>query len=118
MTESIGRLSAVMLNVEDMDKACAFYRDTMGLTLKFRDGDRYAAFDAGGVTLALAGQSERGASPVALNFKVADLPAALDRLAAGGARLESGPVEGPHEKRAALRDRDGHAINLFMPLRT
>jgi predicted enzyme related to lactoylglutathione lyase len=104
-----------MLNVEDMDKACAFYQGTVGLPLKFRDGNRWAAFDAGGVTLALAGQAERGPSPVALNFKVENVPAEVERLVAAGARVVSGPAPGAHEIRASLRDGDGHVINLFSP---
>jgi catechol 2,3-dioxygenase-like lactoylglutathione lyase family enzyme len=106
----------VMLNVDDMDKACAFYANTMGLKLKFRDGERWAAFDAGSVTLALAGGSERANTPVALNFKVANVDEALARVTADGARREGQTATSAHEVRAAVRDLDGHVINLYSPL--
>jgi lactoylglutathione lyase len=82
MPEPIGQLSTLMINVEDMDKACAFYANTMGLRLKFRDGARWAAFDAGGVTLALAGAGERPNAPMSLNFKVANVDHALSQILA------------------------------------
>jgi catechol 2,3-dioxygenase-like lactoylglutathione lyase family enzyme len=116
MPEPIGQLSIVMLNVDDMDKACAFYANTMGLKLKFRDGARWAAFDAGGVTLALAAGSERASTPVALNFKVANVEEALARVTADGGRREGQTVTSAHEVRAAVRDHDGHVINLYSPV--
>lgn len=116
MSNPLGQLRTVMMNVKDMDKACRFYGDTMGLSLQFRDGDRWAAFDAGGVTLGLAGQSERAAEKIALNFKVADVEQAVDHIVASGGRLESAVVTGAHERRASVRDADGHLIILYSPL--
>jgi lactoylglutathione lyase len=116
MPEPIGQLSTLMINVEDMDKACAFYANTMGLRLKFRDGARWAAFDAGGVTLALAGAGERPNAPISLNFKVTNLEQALQRVLADGGRLETETVTTAHESRAAVRDVDGHLIHLYSPV--
>ena len=116
MTEPIGRFSTLMISVKNMDEACTFYGTTMGLSLKFRDGDHWAAFDAGGITLALAGASERTSDSIALNFKVPDVEQALAQILAGGGRLESEAITGGHERRAAVRDCDGNLIHLYSPV--
>jgi len=36
------RIGNVLYPVDDLDAAVAFYRDALGLPLKFTDGDRYA----------------------------------------------------------------------------
>jgi predicted enzyme related to lactoylglutathione lyase len=104
-----------MLNVEDMDKACAFYGNVMGLPLKFRQENMWAAFDAGGVTLALAGQAEKAQNPVALNFKVENVADATNTAVAGGAILMAPEKKGGHEIRATVKDTNGHLINFYSP---
>lgn len=115
MTNPIGQLRTVMLNVEDMDNACAFYADVMGLPLKFRQENLWAAFDAGGVTLALAGQTEKAQNPVALNFKVETVADAIRKALEGGAVLVAPEKNGGHEVRATVRDTSGHLINFYSP---
>jgi catechol 2,3-dioxygenase-like lactoylglutathione lyase family enzyme len=48
---TIGQAS---INVHDVDKAVAFYRDTLGLRFLFQAGPKMAFFDCGGVRLMLA----------------------------------------------------------------
>jgi predicted enzyme related to lactoylglutathione lyase len=114
MERPIGRLGNVVLPADEFGKAVDFYQYVLGLPLKFRDGDRWAAFDAGGITLALAGGSEKppGNAP-ALSFKVEDVAAALARAVAGGAVLVAPAAEGPHEIRGAVRDRAGHLVYFY-----
>jgi predicted enzyme related to lactoylglutathione lyase len=54
---------------------------------------------------------------VSLAIKVVDLDAALASALQGGATLVTGPVAGPHEIRAELRDPDGHLLTLYTPVR-
>lgn len=119
MAETIGTLSSVMIQVKEMDEACAFYGDVLGFKLKFRDGDRWAAFDAGGITLALAGEGERPSQVVtenvALNIKVADTAYAMERSLWGGARLLEEPKTTSHEIRATVQDPSGRIINFYTP---
>jgi len=116
MDGPIGRLGNVILPVEDLGRAVDFYQRTLGLALKFRDGDRWAAFDAGGVTLALAGGAERPpGNVIALSFKVENVAAALARAVADGAVLAAPAAEGPHEIRGAVKDRAGHLIYFYSP---
>ncbi|HKB30245.1 MAG TPA: VOC family protein [Streptosporangiaceae bacterium] len=45
-TEPTARLRNVLYPVADLDQAIRFYRDGLGLAVKFQDGDRFAALDA------------------------------------------------------------------------
>ena len=47
----------VILSTDDLDDSIRFYSETLGMTLKFRDGAHYAALDGGSITLALATSS-------------------------------------------------------------
>ncbi|HEY3003425.1 MAG TPA: VOC family protein [Kribbellaceae bacterium] len=103
--------------VDNVDTAVQFYRDALGLPLKFQDGARFAGLDGGGVTLALVSADEditSGAPAAAI--KVADVAAAVDRAIAAGATLLRGPDEGPHEIRAAVRDPAGNIVVLYTAL--
>ena len=59
---SIGQAS---INVRDVEKAVAFYRDSLGMRFLFQAGPKMAFFDCGGVRLYLAcgeGADPQGAS--------------------------------------------------------
>ena len=118
MTDSPGpaKIGNVLHPVPDVDAAVRFYRDAFGLPAKFVDGDRYAALDAGGTTLALVGPAEdvTGGVPAA-SFKVADVAAALAALVAGGGSVVRQPERGPHEVRAVARDPWGNTVVVYGP---
>ncbi|MGI6873421.1 MULTISPECIES: VOC family protein [Amycolatopsis] len=106
----------VLYPVTDVAKAVAFYRDALGLPLKFADGDRYAALDGGRATLALAGPEEdvTQGRPAA-SYKVTDVPAAVRALSEAGATVVREPAEGPHEIRAVLTDPWGNPFVVYGP---
>ncbi|MEU8266893.1 VOC family protein [Sphaerisporangium sp. NPDC049002] len=117
MSTHAQKLGNVLIPVSDLDKAVTFYTEALGLTLKFRDGDRFAALDAGGVTIALAAPAEQVAgSATAPSYKVGDVAEAVRDLTASGAELVSGPEAGPHEIRAVLRDPSGNVLVLYSSL--
>ncbi|GAA3810724.1 hypothetical protein GCM10022226_33980 [Sphaerisporangium flaviroseum] len=117
MSAHAQKLGNVLIPVADLDKAVAFYTETLGLTVKFRDGDRFAALDAGGVTIALAARAEQVAGPVtAPCYKVGDVAEAVRDLTEAGAELVNGPETGPHEIRAVLRDPSGNVFVLYSSL--
>ncbi|MEV0588265.1 VOC family protein [Nonomuraea sp. NPDC050310] len=103
------KLGNVLIPVADLDEAIAFY----GLPVKFRDGDRFAALDGGGVTVALAGPGEHLLPAAAPAYKVTGLEQAVAGFVARGATVEREPESGPHELRAALRDPDGNLFVLY-----
>ena len=116
MERPIGRLGNVILAADDFQRTVDFCEHALGLPLKFRDGDRWAAFDAGGVTLAVAGGSEKPpGGGVALSFKVEDVAAAMARAVKGGATVVQEAAEGPHEIRGVVKTRAGHAIYFYAP---
>ncbi|MHA6794569.1 VOC family protein [Pseudonocardia bannensis] len=110
------KIGNVLHPVADVGAAVAFYHDTFGLGLKFADGDRYAALDAGSTTLALAGPEEdvTGGVPAA-SFKVADVAAALTAITDAGGSVMSGAEQGPHEVRAVARDPWGNTFVVYGP---
>jgi predicted enzyme related to lactoylglutathione lyase len=109
-------LRQIIVPIEDMDAALAHYVDALGLELKFRDGDRWAALTLGDVTLALAGPGEQPAEPgIALGIKVADLDATLGALAEHGATALEQPRDGAHERRVTIRDAAGTLTVLYEP---
>ena len=116
MAEEPARIGNILYPVSDVAGAVAFYRDALGLAVKFQDGSRYAALDGGGVTLAIAAAEESvaGQRPAA-SFKVTDLAAAVERLTAAGATLITPATEGPHEIRAAFHDPSGNPFVLYAP---
>lgn len=114
MADPIIALRSLLLATGEMEESVRFYRDTVGLALLMRDGDRYAELDAGGLKLALAAPSDHPlpATPVP-TFKAADVEAAVQSLMAGGASILVGPRPGAHEIRAVLRDPAGNAFVVY-----
>ncbi|MGH8285519.1 MAG: VOC family protein [Steroidobacteraceae bacterium] len=49
----IGKLSQVAINVKDLPRAVAFYRDVLGLKFLFEAPPQMVFFDCGGVRLML-----------------------------------------------------------------
>lgn len=101
--------------VADIDTALPFFTEALGLPVKFRDGDRYCALDAGALTLALVAGEERLVDQPALAFKVDegdDIAAAIARLEAAGATVAQPAAQGPHETRAVMRTPEGFALVL------
>src|ERR1700676_4366552 len=47
----IARIGQIAINAQDVDRACAFYQDTLGLKLLFKAAPGLAFFDGGGGTL-------------------------------------------------------------------
>ena len=85
------RLAYVMKFVADMDMAVRFYRDTLGLPLKFQSPE-WSEFATGDVTLALHPASERKpAGSVELGFHMEGLEKIHAQTAAGGLRFVTEP---------------------------
>jgi catechol 2,3-dioxygenase-like lactoylglutathione lyase family enzyme len=91
-TVGISRLGQVAINVHDIDRATAFYRDQLGLALLFTAG-KLAFFDCGGVRLMLdtPEKPEFDHPSSILYFTVADIAAAHRQMLANGVRFEDEP---------------------------
>lgn len=87
------KLAYVILCVADMGRAVKFYRDTMGLTLKF-ESKEWSEFVTGETTFALHPSSaEMPAGALRLGFNVADLQAAYKDLTAKGVKFTMPPTK-------------------------
>lgn len=88
-TATIGQAS---INVHDVDKALAFYRDTLGVRFLFQAPDM-AFFDCGGVRLMLSipEKPEFDHPSSIFYFKVADIQAVADTLQGRGVQFETPP---------------------------
>lgn len=110
-----GDVRSVVLSVSDMDRSCRFYGEQLGLSLLLRDGDAWALFSGGDFNLALAGPGQPLPDDVAVNIKVPDVGAALERVASAGADVVQEPSLAEHEVRGAFRDPDGHLFFVYSP---
>ena len=122
VTERLGveRVGQIAVVVQDVDRAVAFYRDTLGLRLLFQAPPGLAFFDCGGVRLMLGppeGADAAGASSI-LYYDVPDIHAAYDTLAARGVQFGGAPhvvatVAGRDVWLAELRDSEGNRLALM-----
>jgi len=87
---SVGQAS---INVHDVEKAVAFYRDALGLRFLFQAGPKMAFFDCGGLRLmlAVAEKPEFDHPSSIFYFKVADIQAVAATLAARGVAFDAMP---------------------------
>jgi len=88
----LSRIGQIAINVHDVDRATAFYRDVLGLPHLFRAG-QLSFFDCGGVRLMLdkAEKPEFDHPSSILYFQVGDIRAAHKRLSDAGAKFEDEP---------------------------
>lgn len=87
---AIDGLRQVGLPASDLDRAVAFYRDVLGLTLVARFGT-LAFFDTGGVRLLLESASEVAAPAGILYLEVDDIDAEHANLVDKGLTFQSAP---------------------------
>jgi predicted enzyme related to lactoylglutathione lyase len=118
-TSPVIGIGNIILAVSDMDRALAFYRDAIGLSVKFTSGE-FAFLQAGAVTLCLRHAPGRAAAGdevgVEIVFDVADIHSAYETLKARGIafRVEPRPVVGM-QWATDFRDPDGYYLSIFGP---
>ena len=89
----ISRIGQIAINAHDVERAAAFYQDTLGLKLLFKAGPGLAFFDCGGVRLMLTRpeKAEFDHPGSILYFAVPDIQAAHATMKEKGVRLEDEP---------------------------
>jgi len=92
-TFALGEIGQIAITVSDLEKAVAFYRDALGMKHLFNAPPSMAFFAAGNVRLMLGRPEKPDSERVgcALYFKVADIQAARDALAARSVAFEVEP---------------------------
>ena len=106
------RFSYAIAFVADMDKSIAYYRDVLGLTLRFAS-PFWSEFTTGDVTLALHPASpENPAGKVQLGFAVEDVAKLSESRAEDGLDFTSAPRTESGSLLARIRGPDGAEISL------
>jgi lactoylglutathione lyase len=97
---------------DDMEGAVAFFRDKLGLPLRFTT-PFWSEFDTGAVTLALhPASTENPAGTVQLGFATDDVVRLHAQAEAEGLIFSGAPREEHGTKLARIRDPDGAEISL------
>jgi methylmalonyl-CoA/ethylmalonyl-CoA epimerase len=120
----LGPIGQVAVPVRDIERAIAFYRDTLGMRFLFQAPPGLGFFDCAGVRLMLdapAKAQSRNYSSV-IYYKVPDLPATFARLSALGVHFDTAPhllAKLPdHELwMAFFRDTDDNLLALMSEVR-
>ena len=118
------QLDYTMIVVSDMDRSVEFYRDRLGIPLKFQSPE-WTEFVTGTTTLALHGGGVRSQNPPAgdpskiagacsIGFNVDDVEKTYEELQAKGIRFIMPPTqrEGEGIKLAVALDPDGLPISF------
>ena len=122
------QLDYAMVVVSDMARSVAFYRDTLGIPLKF-ESPEWTEFNTGTTTLALHGggvpQQHSGpptggkaAGTGSIGFNVEDVDKTYEELKAKGVRFVLPPTSQPEGiKLAVAVDPDGLGISFAQLLK-
>ena len=117
-------IGQIAVNIHDLDRAVAFYRDALGMRLLFQVPPKMAFFDCGGVRLMLSlpEEPEYDHPGSILYFKVEDIQGTHQTLRDRGVELRSDPhlvARMPdHELwMAFFRDSEGNTLALMSEVR-
>jgi methylmalonyl-CoA/ethylmalonyl-CoA epimerase len=91
---SLGKIAQIAVMVRDLERATAFYRDTLGLKFLFSAPPQMAFFECEGIRLMLGVPERPDLAHAAsiLYFKVADIDAAYEALSGRGVQFEGKPT--------------------------
>ena len=112
----VRKLNVVYLYVSDMERSLRFYRDLLGLRLEGDNDWQEAALHETRFALHRAheGTGQLSAGTIHVNFEVADLNEAVERLAAAGVTVEPA-MRDEWGASAKVVDPDGYELYLFEP---
>jgi predicted enzyme related to lactoylglutathione lyase len=120
----LGPIGQIAVNVEDIDRAVAFYRDVLGLPFLFQGGPTLAFFNASGVRLMLdVAEKEEFRHPSSiLYFTVEAIRDVHRTLAQRGVRFEGEPhvvhkAPGYELWMAFFRDSENNLLALMEEVR-
>src|ERR1051325_4847905 len=117
----------VRYQVKDVQRAIAFYTQTLGFNLDMQNLPAFGQVSIGGLKLILSGPGASGSrampdgrqqEPGGWNrvlLEVEDLPARIAHLRDLGLRFRNEMEAGPGGKQIQIEDPDGNPIELFEP---
>lgn len=111
------QVKMIVLSTDDLEESIAFYRDTLGFPVKFRDGNHFAALDGGTVTLALATEIDHPIpGQVVVGIKTEDVDADAKAVDDNGGGIARVPYNDAHERRAVVYDSKGNGLVFYSSL--
>jgi methylmalonyl-CoA/ethylmalonyl-CoA epimerase len=122
---NLNEIGQIALHADNLDRAVAFYRDTLGMRFLFQAPPGLAFFDCGGIRLMLDAVPEKD-NPERINsllyYKVRDIQATYDTLVSRGVVFDSKPhliAKMPdHELwMAFFRDSEKNPVGLMSEVR-
>lgn len=89
---TLNQIGQIAVNIQDLDRAVAFYRDTLRMKFLFRPGN-LAFFDCGGIRLMLSrSETPEFNHPASIiYYKVANLEHTIAELKSKSVKIESEP---------------------------
>jgi predicted enzyme related to lactoylglutathione lyase len=102
-----------MLMAQDMNRAIRFYRDVVGLEVKF-ESPQWTELAHGNAIVALHGGGNGAYQKTGLSIQVRDIVAACREIESGGGKIALAPVARPGEpiQLAEVLDTEGNAFSL------
>ena len=102
-----------MLMAQDMNRAIRFYRDVLGLDVKFESRE-WTELVFGDAIIALHGGGTGSRQQTGLSIQVKDIAAACKEVEGGGGKIVTRPQARPNEpiKLAEAMDTEGNLFSL------
>jgi predicted enzyme related to lactoylglutathione lyase len=119
MAAPLQQVGQIRVNVQNIARAVAFYRDVLGLTLLFEVPEQEMAFfDCNGVRLYLAVDTTGGTTTAPIYYTVQGLDQVYQELEERGAQVTHPPatvyrLEQVEGRMAFLNDSEGNVIGLM-----
>jgi methylmalonyl-CoA/ethylmalonyl-CoA epimerase len=91
---NLNQIGQIAVHADDLDRAVAFYRDTLGMRFLFQAPPGLAFFDCGGIRLMLDAVKEKDTDErisSMIYYKVADINATYETLVSRGVSFVSKP---------------------------
>jgi len=119
----------VRYHVKDVQRAIAFYTQTLGFNLDMQNLPAFGQVSFGGLKLILSGPGASGSRPMLdgrqqepggwnrVLLQVQDLSARIAELKDAGLQFRNDMEVGPGGKQIQIEDPDGNPIELFEPAR-
>src|SRR6478752_2062642 len=117
----------VRYQVKDVQRAVAFYTQTLGFNLDMQNLPAFGQVSIGGLKLILSGPGASGSRPMPdgrqqepggwnrVLLQVQDLAVGIAHLKGTGLRFRNAMEVGPGGKQIQIEDPDGNPIELFEP---
>ena len=112
-----GGVASVWVPVDDMERARAFYRDTLGLSEQKATGD-WSEFDANGLMIGLNAREGTGHSHggAVITFQPdGDIESEVEGLEARGVQFPGGISDHPWGRIAPFQDSEGNDLQFYVP---